>query len=588
MGERLAGHVEARLQRLEASVAELHDRVRRLEAAPAGSPGEATGPPFATRHDVRHQPGSQGDPIAVVSLVGRLLLVGAGAYFLRALTDASVVPAAVGVLAGLAYAVVWVGAADRAAASGKRLSATFHAAAPVAIAYPLVWEAQVRFALVSPAGSAAALTAITAGLLVLAWRRHLHAVAWLVTMAGLAAASGLIVETAAVVPFAVYLIALGIGTLWLGYVRGWIGLRWPVAIAADIAVLGATSRGVRPVPLDPIASVLLLQLLLPTTYLSTIAARTLWLGRKVIPFEVIQAMAALVVGLGGALALTRVTGVGEGALGAVALVLGAAAYGVAFAFVDRRQRGGANFYFYTSLALALVVTGVCVLLAGDPRAHALAALGVCAAWAGRHYGRATLSTHAVAALVAAAAVGGTLESSTRALFGPGGVAPVESGGWIVVLAAAASLLVAFRPAVGDGMSAAHLPRLAMAAVIATCAGGLTVATTASWLSGMDETGLSPAAIATLRSGVLAVAALVLAALGQRTAAVEFRWLVYPVLAAGGLKLLLEDLRLSPPSMLVVALGAYGAALIVAPRLARRGGRELQRARAVSVETSETV
>ena len=56
--------------------------------------------------------------------------------------------------------------------------------------------------------------------------------------------------------------------------------------------------------------------------------------------------------------------------------------------------------------------------------------------------------------------------------------------------------------------------------------------------------------------------------GRIARAFELGWLLYPVLIAGGLKLLAEDLRGSRASMLFVALAFYGAALIVAPRLAR--------------------
>ena len=79
----------------------------------------------------------------------------------------------------------------------------------------------------------------------------------------------------------------------------------------------------------------------------------------------------------------------------------------------------------------------------------------------------------------------------------------------------------------------------------------------------------PAALATLRSTVLAVTALVLAAAGRRAGREELVWLVYPVLALGGLKLLAQDVPQGRPATLVLSFAAYGAALILAPRLLRR-------------------
>jgi hypothetical protein len=47
-------------------------------------------------------------------------------------------------------------------------------------------------------------------------------------------------------------------------------------------------------------------------------------------------------------------------------------------------------------------------------------------------------------------------------------------------------------------------------------------------------------------------------------------LLYPLLAWGAVKLVVEDFSSSAPALLFVALALYGAALIVGPRMARRG------------------
>jgi hypothetical protein len=73
-------------------------------------------------------------------------------------------------------------------------------------------------------------------------------------------------------------------------------------------------------------------------------------------------------------------------------------------------------------------------------------------------------------------------------------------------------------------------------------------------------------VATIRTGVLAGCAVLLAWTGQHERLHESAWLLYPVLAAGGIKLLVEDLPVSKPASLFVALAAYGLALIAAPRL----------------------
>jgi hypothetical protein len=50
---------------------------------------------------------------------------------------------------------------------------------------------------------------------------------------------------------------------------------------------------------------------------------------------------------------------------------------------------------------------------------------------------------------------------------------------------------------------------------------------------------------------------------------EVVWLLYPVLGLGAVKLVLDDLRRGRPATLFLSFVLYGAALILAPRIARR-------------------
>jgi hypothetical protein len=73
----------------------------------------------------------------------------------------------------------------------------------------------------------------------------------------------------------------------------------------------------------------------------------------------------------------------------------------------------------------------------------------------------------------------------------------------------------------------------------------------------------------VRTGTLAATALTLAWIGRTTRLTEATWLVYPTLAAGAVKLLMEDFPKSSAAALFVALATYGGALILAPRLLRK-------------------
>jgi membrane protein implicated in regulation of membrane protease activity len=76
-------------------------------------------------------------------------------------------------------------------------------------------------------------------------------------------------------------------------------------------------------------------------------------------------------------------------------------------------------------------------------------------------------------------------------------------------------------------------------------------------------------VATIRTAVWVAGALVLTGLGRREAWTEAGWLVYPALAAIGLKILLEDLPNGRPATQFLAFGLYGAALIVVARARHR-------------------
>jgi predicted membrane protein DUF2339 len=529
------------------------------------------------RLQAEHSPHPKGGAVEAVpsrdvsgslALAGRTFMIFAGAYLLRALVDSGALPTAVGVAGGVAYALAWLGGAARVA-SRQALAALAYGGAGIAIGYPLVWEATTRFRLLDPVASALVLALVTAVALAVAWRASLHLLAWAATLASLAASAILLVQTGEVAPYAGFLVALGVATLWLGYDRDWFGPRWPAAVAADLAVLGVTSRALSDTGLERPAVALTTQGVLLGGYLATIAARTLLRGRNVVPFEVAQTPAALAVGLGGAVAVARLSGAGGLALGSVALGLGAASYAVAFAFIDRRQGRGRNFYFYTSLGLVLTLTGAAVLLPPAALGAVWSVLAIASAWIGWRFSRVALTLHGVLYLTAAAVASGLLSVVEHALVGSAGATWPSLGatGWTVLLASA--ICLAIPGAVSDvGVPMGHVPRLALGLLLVVLAGGVTLALVTPHIAGMPGGACDAGTLATVRTAVVSLAVIALALARRTRRALELGWLLYPVLVAGGLKLLAEDLRYSRASTLFVALALYGGALIVAPRLAR--------------------
>lgn len=493
----------------------------------------------------------------------------AGAFLLRALTDSGRIPIPIGVALAFVYAGVSIAAADRAAGRGLLASAGFHGAAAVAIGFPLLFEATSRFKLLPTSLSAVLLTAFTAVALAVAVRRRFQTFAWLVIVAAIPTAFALMLAAGRVAPPLVFLVGLGAATLWLAYVLDWHGLRWPAAMAANLAVLFLAVEAVRPGAPDGPVTAVLLQFALVAAYLGSTAIRTLGLRRNVVTFEVVQAAVVLVVGLGGAAFVTSRVGMGAPALGALSLAFGVAAYGVAFAFVERRQHSAVNFYYYTTIAIAFVLAGASFLLPAVPRALFWAALALGAAVAARRAERITLAAHAAGYAVVAGIASGLLAHAGDAAFAspanPWSPAPVAAVAVAAALAAAAWAL-----ATAPVRSRLHrAPRAVFVLVLAASAAGLLIGWISAAVAGAPGAGADAGTVATVRTAVLALGALALAAMGRTGAWMEARWLAWPVLAVTGVKILVEDLKWGRPATWVLAFALYGAALIVLPRLLRR-------------------
>ena len=574
--------MEDRIALLESAVEDLRQTVltmqRRLDAieVPVGAaaavlaltqvPPDVAPPLLAARSKVK----DPYDPIVILSLVGRLLLVLAGGFFLRAMTDAGTLAVPVGISCAFAYAAVWLFLSDRAGGRGRLPNAVFHALAAALLAFPLIVEATTRFKVLTGSGGAVVLSVASAALLFVAWRRRLHAVAWLTVIGALPTSAAILVQTGVVAPFALYLVAFGVATLWLGYsIDGWGG-RWLAALAADMAVVGVTMRAFAPEHLDTPQVAMMLQLLLLVGYLGSIAIRTLVRGRDVTPFEAAQAAATLAVSLAGAVFMARATDGVPAALGVAALLVGAACYAAAVMIVGKREGSALNFHFYTSLALVLVLAGFAIAIDGSwaGAAFALLAVAVIGLWS--RQGAPFLLAHGAVYLVAAAIVAGSLSYSVRTLVaGAEGAWEVPDAVMLVVLVASALSvgLAAMRTPL-DGDELAIGTRFLVVIVFVWIAAGSLTGYIAP-VAGIGDQNVDPGVLATVRTGVLSLATLAIAWLGGHARLREWGWLVYPLLVGIGLKLMTQDFKHSRPATLFIALALYGAALIIAPRLRRR-------------------
>lgn len=565
--------LESRLDSLARDLRRVEARLGRLEARQG--PVEAPPEPAATAAGADGPSIPQELSQGTLALTGRTVVALGGGYLIRAMTDAGALPALGGVALGLAYALLWLGAADRAAGAGRRASAGFHGLTSGLIGYPLLWETTTGFRLLSPAVALAILVLLFGVGIAVTARHRLGSVAWVVTSLALGTTGGLLLSTRHLLAAVLALLVMGAVVEGLAFRDLWLDLRWPTALVLDAALFALVLVGSRPeglpegYPALPIGAAVAAAVALTALYTASIVARTLGRGCPVTPFELAQGTVALVLGLGGAWELLAARGAATTAVGGLVLLLGALSYAAAFAFVERRTGHGRNFYFYSTVGSLLTLVGSRVILEDTALSLTFCLLALASAWLGRHFARMTLRFHGALYIGAAAFVTDLLAASWWQLLAPAGSWPLPGlTGWMT----AATAVMGYAILATDRTPSKHfwdrLPQAGMAATWVWIAGGTLVAALVAGLGLLSAS--APAVIATLRTGVLALLAVALGWAARRWTLPELAWFVYPLLAIGGLKLVTEDLREGRPATLFVSLVLYGGALIAAPRLLRRG------------------
>lgn len=564
-----SGPLEARLAALATAVLRLESRVATLEGdAPARSlPPEALAQELSGSAAALPAEGLPGT-VSLMGLIGRVCLILGGATLIRALVDAGSIHRGWGVTLGLAYALTWILLADRAK---SKLDAAFHALASILIAYPLLVESSARFGILTPGLAALLLLLVTCVHSAVAWRRDLQPIIWTATLASLGSGLALMAALRAIEPFLAVFLLLGVGSLWLTYGRKWHGLRWPVALVADLGVLILTSLaawpGGTPEAYRGITSgrAMLLALALVLGYLGSFALRMLQRHRAVNAFEITQTTLVLLLGFGGALRVGLASGSGVGLMGAGAALAGVGCYATAIPFAEDLEETRANFNFFTFLALIFLLLGGPILMPLPAFAVLCGALGLGAMQAGLQLRRTVLMLQSGLYLGAAAVASGVAAWTFRAFLAPAGpVTPLAITG-LLVLACLAGTLALFLLRRPSAATTAKVRPLILILGAATAAGIGALAIRAGNLAlsaGSADAGM----LAVVRTAVLSSLAILLAWSGRRLPALNLRWLVYPLLIVTALKFLFEDLAVGRPLTLFLGFMCFGTTLILAPRL----------------------
>jgi hypothetical protein len=548
------------LEALQAELRELTRRVADLERhlgfhEPSPWPAALAAPPSEKPRT---------ETAVLVAIIGRAFLGLAGAYLLRALTEAGTLPARVGIAAGIAYAIAWQVWAARTPVE-RRLEAAIHSLTAALVLSPLLWEATLHFHAVGTWTAASVLLIFTVSGMAVAWRKSLVIVSTISTLASLGTAAGLLVATHDVLPFTFLFLAAAEAVEVSACLEHWLSERWVAAAAADLSVLLATwlvtnERGL-PEAYAPIPHTWLLaaQVALLAIYLSSTIVRTLFCGFTFTTFEMMQCAAAFAIGVSGGLRLSNADHRAAPAMALLMLCCAAACYVVSFLLLERRGSHGRNFYTYSTFGLLLALAGSRILLSGNAAVVVWAALALGCFAVGAFRENRMLQFHGGAYLLLALAWAGTFQQAASLLFG--------SSQWPIHQPAVLWLGAAMA-AFGYALSRrAVMPfRLALAAVFCTLAGGILAGLLTGayhWWFGASAT---HAYCATLRTAVLAGSSVALAWCGSRWSRPELSRLIYPAMLLGAYRLVAEDLHQDRKVALFFSLLVYGAALILLPKL----------------------
>jgi hypothetical protein len=576
------------VKRLERRVRELTERLRRVEEYLF----EVEDRPYRpeTRQEAPKDPEAAVTPAeetspatTIVSLIGRSLIVLGGAFLLRWLTQSGFLPQEIGSVIGMVYALVWIAMADISAGKGQRHSAAFHGVTGAMIALPLLVEATSKLHFLSPAASAASLAAFVILGLVVAGRRRLRILAWIVAVPAAPVAFLLAIQTKVLTPFLLSLLVLGFVTLWLGYLRRWQVLATIMAGAANIGMMflvldhdrNARATGVLEMGLW---EVLLLLIGLIAVYFGSFCFRMFKRKRTITALEIGQTLTVVFIGLGGTAVAVNAREQSMLPLGIVCFVLSVACYGAAYGFLPRLDPNRRNFLFFTLIGLAMLLLG-CELVFERPVAAVIFAVtGLIAGVMAKPIASPVLYLHGTVYVFAAIVRSGLLATTTGGFIGP--LLPTAEWAAVPILSTLA-VTISYpwlpRPegrAVDVFLGRRGVELLAFVAILAL--GIAAVALITRWLPLPEAEDAYRGALATVRTAVLALSAAALAAGSRRARYHYMAWPVYMLLALGALKIVLEDIRAGGSAIMFLAFGLYGSVLILAPRLLRKAGHRRSR------------
>jgi hypothetical protein len=279
--------------------------------------------------------------------------------------------------------------------------------------------------------------------------------------------------------------------------------------------------------------------------------------------DIAQSVAALVIGLGGALVIARAIGaVAFESFASAVLATGIGGYLLIASRAGRWSERAS--VVFTTLSSILVTVGGVSRLSGTVRDVVFGLAAVTVFGVAVRIARPWLLAQGALFAVVLAGTSGMLRFSIDMWTGgvPATFMPASALGATAILALGGVVIPLLSP---GRFRVATISSLVLTAFAAFGVGALWI----GFLDSLDGRAATAGMIAAERTVVLAVIVVVLTALSRLQSSWTFKWLAHAILALGALKLVAEDMRVSSPVAIFVALAAYGGALIVTARLLAR-------------------
>lgn len=553
------GAVELLSSRLD----ELEKRVLALEH-PSEAKSEAIGQPALRVNSVANVEPLKTDNI--FPIIGRAMLGIAGAYILRAVAEAGVLPRLPVSAVAIAYAFAWLAWSSRA--SGN-LARVIYSGTSALILAPLLWENALKFHLLVPSATAGVLAAFLVLAGVLELRNDSGQTLWIAQAVAVLTAASLGFASRHVLPFIATLL-LAVFASEVARMRQIAEPLWPLLVLVSDGVISALIF-IYTGPADArvtypelsISELIVPGFILFAMNATAVGVRAIIHGRRVSLLEAMQTTVAFLLATAGVVYL--VPGPGLAVLGAFVLMLSVCLYAASLSLLRQRAERR-NLRVFSAWAAALLIAGSLWTIPRSGAPIVMGAASIVMAYLATRMERDILELHVAVLLLVAVVLSGLPQYSFDVL---AGALPHRPGASVWIVSACAAIVSLLTGSAVKGtwrrMLRLVLSFLAVWAVVTLLVHGV-LAGAALFFA------LDGHHVAFLRTFTICLAALVLAFGGARIGRGELIHLAYSVLALVAVKLVFEDLRLGHMGFIAGSIGLLAISLIAIPRLVRRGAR----------------